>query len=374
VRVQTSFAFTFSLIFFPVGMNVGGWMGDRWGLRLAGSAGALLLCLGFLLTSFTRTIPWLVVSYGVVAGFAIGVSCNTVTNLVSWFPDRQGLASGILSMGFGLAGLVLGSAMSAVVTAVGWRAAFRLLAAITLAVCLGGFQLLRKPPAGWQPAGWRPAPGRGVVARALGEHTPRQMLRSGSFWLMEGWFLLITAAGVMMIGHVVPMAVELGIAPGTAVMLMGVLSLANGTGRFFYGSASDRLGRAPAMLLGALLMTLAIWLAIPTTRAWGTPGLIAAALLIGSSYGAGVPLATATTIQLFGARHFGANLGITSSQLAIAGLLGPQMAGLLRTSTGSYDAAFAITGALALLACLMAALFALQLRRLQDLPDQARTA
>jgi OFA family oxalate/formate antiporter-like MFS transporter len=144
---------------------------------------------------------------------------------------------------------------------------------------------------------------------------------------------------------------------------MGLLSAANGTGRLLYGSGSDWLGRAPAMFLGAFLMCLAIWLTIPATRAFGAPGLALAVLLIGSSYGAGVPLATALTSQLFGTRRFGTNMGITSSQIALGGLLGPQMAGFLRTSTGSYESAFVITGALALAACALAVAFGLRLRR-----------
>jgi OFA family oxalate/formate antiporter-like MFS transporter len=372
VRAQTSLAFSVSLIFFPAGMVVGGRLADRRGLRLTGSGSAILLSLGFLLTSFTRGIPWLVISYGAIGGFAIGAGTNCVSNLVSWFPDRRGLAAGVLSMGFALAGLVVGSATGAVIAAAGWRPAFRLLAAVALLVCLGGFQFLRKAPAGWQPAGHRPSPGTGPALRTLGEYTSAQMLRSSTFWTMELWFLLISTAGVMVIGHAVPMAVELGIAPGTAVLIMGTLSLANGVGRLLYGSLSDRLGRVAAMLLGASLMSLALWSAIPLTRSLGTPGLFLAMVLAGSSYGAAVPLATAVILQLFGARNFGTHLGIASCQIAIAGLLGPQMAGLLRTNTGSYEAAFALTGVLALAACTMALWFGYRLRRAEEALPQAQ--
>jgi OFA family oxalate/formate antiporter-like MFS transporter len=365
VRSQTSLAFTVSLICFPLGMMVGGRLTDRRGIRLTGSISAVLLALGFLLTSWTGSLPWLVVSYGVVAGFALGIGTNTLTNLVSWFPDKRGLAAGALAMGFGLAGLLLGSMTNNIITVLGWRTAFRILAAIAFVVCLGGFQFVRKAPAGWKPAGWTPPPAtRTSLSHTLADVPPAQMLRSQTFWLLELWLFLISAAGFMMMGHIVPMAVELGIGQTTAVLAMGTLSLANGLGRPTYGALSDRFGRTGTMFLCALLMSLAIFFAIPLTQKLGYPGLIVAVVLIGSSYGGIVPQSQALIMQLFGTRHFGTNLGISTIQMMVSGILGPQLAGLLRTSTGSYDTAFAIIGVLTLGACLATVLFSLNLRRL----------
>jgi OFA family oxalate/formate antiporter-like MFS transporter len=85
-------------------------------------------------------------------------------------------------------------------------------------------------------------------------------------------------------------------------------------------------------------------------------------ILIGSSYGGMVPLATTSVLQIFGGRHFGTNLGISSSQIAISAILGPQMAGFLRSSTGAYNLPFATTGLLALGACAIAVVLGLKLR------------
>jgi OFA family oxalate/formate antiporter-like MFS transporter len=144
---------------------------------------------------------------------------------------------------------------------------------------------------------------------------------------------------------------------------MGMLSLANGLGRFLYGTLSDRLGRAPTMFLSALLMGLAILATIPLTKALGFAGLSLAVLVVGSSYGGGIPQTTAMIMQFFGPRHFGVNLGIASSQIAVGGLLGPQMAAFLRTSTGAYGVPLTITGVLALVACLVALGFGRHLRQ-----------
>jgi OFA family oxalate/formate antiporter-like MFS transporter len=181
--------------------------------------------------------------------------------------------------------------------------------------------------------------------------------------LLQTWSLLVSTAGVMVIGHVVPLAVELGIAQAAAVLAMGALSLANGLGRPIYGSLTDRLGHATTMFAGALLMGLAILSTIPLTHGWGTAGLVGAMLFVGSSYGSMVPLNTATVMHLFGTEHYGTNLGLSTFQIALSGILGPQLAAILRESTGTYNLALAITGLLALGACAVALLFGLTLRR-----------
>ncbi len=352
-RAETSWAFTVFFVAFPVGMLAGGRLADRWSLRRTGGLGALLLAGGLLLASFTGSIAWLVVSFGVLGGFGAGVGNNAAANVLSWFDERRGLAAGVLSMGFGLGGLLLGSLADAVITAMGWRAAFRLLAGLAFLVCFGGFQFLRKAPAGSTLAAATPP--------AANDHAPAEMLRAPTFWLLALWCLLVSTAGVTVFGHVVPLAVESGIAQAAAVVALGVLSLANGLGRLAYGALSDRLGLAPTMFVGALLMGAAILLTLPLTRALGQPGLVAVSLFIGSSYGGMVPLATASVLQIFGARHYGTNLGLSSFQIALSALLGPQVAGFLQSATGAYDLPLVLTGVLALGACLVAVLFGLKL-------------
>lgn len=353
-RAETSWAFTVLFVFFPVGMIVGGRLSERHSLRVTGSFGALLLTAGLFLASFTNSVPWLVVSFGVVAGFGIGLGSNTAAHLLNWFDQRRGLAAGVLSTGFGLGGLLLGSLAGSAIAAMGWRAAFRLLAGVAFVVCFGGFQFLRKAPE-------KPA-AQAEEYLLTRDYTPAEMLHTMTFWLLFTWSLLVSTAGVMVFGHVVPLGVELGVAQAAAVLAMGVLSLANGLGRLVYGALSDRLGLAPTMFVAALLMGAATLLAIPLTKAWGHAGLIAVGILIGSSYGGMVPLVTTSVLQVFGGRHFGTNLGVGSAQIAISAILGPQMAGFLRSSTGAYNLPFATTGLLALGACAIAVVLGLKLR------------
>ena len=70
---------------------------------------ALLFLAGFLLTAGMRSLPMLYVGFGVVCGLASGFSYNAVLGTVgAWFPDKQGLVSGILLMGFGLSSYLIG--------------------------------------------------------------------------------------------------------------------------------------------------------------------------------------------------------------------------------------------------------------------------
>jgi OFA family oxalate/formate antiporter-like MFS transporter len=358
VRAQTSLVFTVSLIFFPAGMFLAGSRVELRGMRLVGSASAMLLASAFLLTSYTGSLAGLVLSFGVLGGLGIGACSNTTAHLLGWFDQKRGLAAGVLSMGFGLGGLVLGSLASGLIWALGWRIAFRTLAGIAFVICFGGFQFLRKPP---ERTGERSLAHRPPAAR---DHTPAEMLKAPTFWLLVTWSLLVSTAGVMMIGHLAPLAVEMGISATAAVLAVGALSLANGLGRLFYGALSDRIGRPWTMFLGALFMGCAILLAIPLTRTSGLPALAGVAILVGSSYGGMVPLLQATIMQLFGTRYFGTNLALGTVQVGVSGVLGPQLAGVLRSTAGSYTLPFTVVGVLTLGACLVAVLFGLGLRRM----------
>ena len=82
----------------------------------------------------------LYLSYGILAGLGIGVAYNVIISTVSaWFPDKKGLCSGALMMGFGASALVVGRLASALMAGPGWRTAY-------LAVGLAGRRQKKRLP------------------------------------------------------------------------------------------------------------------------------------------------------------------------------------------------------------------------------------
>lgn len=109
---QLALNFTLAMTFFCIGGLLGAqiskYKGHKFALVIAGVLGTA----GFILTAFINNMAvWvLYITYGVLAGLGIGVSYNVVIATVSlWFPDKKGLCSGCLMMGFGASALMLGN-------------------------------------------------------------------------------------------------------------------------------------------------------------------------------------------------------------------------------------------------------------------------
>ena len=71
------------------------------------------------------SLPALYLAYGVLYGFGVGLGYNAIMGtIVKWFPDKTGLASGILLMGFGISSLIVGKVGARLIGEIGWRDTF----------------------------------------------------------------------------------------------------------------------------------------------------------------------------------------------------------------------------------------------------------
>jgi len=143
---QLALNFTLAMSFFCIGGLVGAQLAKRAGHRVALAAAGVLSALGFGLTATLSgsSVAMLYLTYGVLAGLGIGIAYNVLISTVSaWFPDKKGLCSGCLMMGFGASALVLGNLASALfnIAAIGWRTTYVILG-IALGVVLAGTGLL----------------------------------------------------------------------------------------------------------------------------------------------------------------------------------------------------------------------------------------
>ena len=122
---QLALNFTLAMTFFCIGGLLGAQISKRAGHKIALLASGILSAAGFILTAFLKdaAIVMLYITYGVLAGTGIGIAYNVVIATVSrWFPDKKGLCSGCLMMGFGASALVLGNIADAMFkSSVGWR-------------------------------------------------------------------------------------------------------------------------------------------------------------------------------------------------------------------------------------------------------------
>ena len=100
---SAQFTFSISMMTFCIGGLVSGVISGKTGPKIPAVASAALMFAGLFLSSMISSLPALYLAYGVLYGFGVGLGYNAIMGtIVKWFPDKTGLASGILLMGFGI--------------------------------------------------------------------------------------------------------------------------------------------------------------------------------------------------------------------------------------------------------------------------------
>jgi MFS family permease len=140
-------------------------------------------------------------------------------------------------------------------------------------------------------------------------------------------------AGIGVLGQASAMSQEMfpgHITPVAAAGFVGLMSLFNMGGRFFWASTSDYIGRKNTyfvfMVLGFVLYCL-----VPHTGAIGSvAGFVICFLIIISMYGGGFSTVPAYLKDMFGTRYVGAIHGLLLTAWSAAGIFGPVLVNYIR--------------------------------------------
>ena len=334
----------FSIAIFTLGASAalfGRWV-EEGGPRRAMFTAALCFGGGFLVAAFGVSIHnlWVVyLGYGVLGGCGLGLGyISPVSTLIKWFPDRPGMATGMAIMGFG-GGAFIAAPLSVALmsyfgteTHVGVQETFVVLGIVYLCFMMVGAALVRVPAQGWEP--------RDYVAPV----TPRAMItnqnvhvysavRTPQFWLIWGVLCMNVTAGIGVLGQASAMSQEMFPGRVTAVSaagFVGLMSLFNMLGRFFWASISDLIGRKSTYMVFFVLGA-ALYSAVPTVGLMGSlPLFILCFLVIISMYGGGFATVPAYLRDMFGTQYVGAIHGMLITAWSAAGILGPVLVNYIR--------------------------------------------
>jgi MFS family permease len=197
-----------------------------------------------------------------------------------------------------------------------------------------GVFTIRVPREGWKPENWTPSskPQRLVTTHNVDVNTA---FTTPQFWLL--WIVLCTnvTAGIGILEQASPMIQEFfkgSIGPIAAGGFVGLLSLFNMAGRFFWASASDFIGRKPTYFifftLGAIL-----YFFLPKTGANYLNSVVlfvSISVVLLSMYGGGFATIPAYLRDLFGTHHVSAIHGRLLTAWSVAGVLGPVLVNYMR--------------------------------------------
>ncbi|MCL1994149.1 MAG: OFA family MFS transporter [Spirochaetes bacterium] len=340
---QAGLPFTVAVVFFAIGLLIGGRIQDKTGPRWIVTIGGFLVGLGMIISSLAGNSPaGVTFGFGFVGGMGIGLGYGCVTPpALKWFhPTKKGMVSGLIVGGFGFGAVYFGPLASALLYNFGIQDAFLFMGIGVIVLSVPIAQFIRNPPPGYVPA--EPKNIKPAAAKAAGntvDYFWRDMIKTPRFYMMFIIFMITSSVGLMIIGNVTRIAsVQMGVTD-TAVLagLVSFLAITNMLGRIIGGFLSDRIGR---------VNTLFVILSIQLVNMLGFmfyasfPALIVGIIGTGMCFGALLSVFPALTAEQFGLKNYGANYGIVYLAWGLSGVVAPVIADNIYDTTGTFLAAY----------------------------------
>lgn len=333
---QVMWAFSLAICFLGLAAAWGGINLPRFGPRKLAITGGLLFGLGYLLAALAfhyHSLFLLYLGYGVVGGIGLGLGYVTpVATVAKWFPDKKGLATGMVIMGFGFGALLMSKVIAPqlmeyfggdFVKVFDWMGVgFGLLSVVAAS-------FLRNPPAG-------PATANSASFTNTSAWDNLRAVLRGKFLVLWLIFFCNILAGISIISFQSPLIQDLWrkidpkLSPETlaayGATLIAVSSLFNGIGRMFWGGISDRIGRVWTFRIMLGTQILAFFLLTTVNNPWFFGSLICYVLLC---YGGGFGTMPAFVLDVFGSRLMAVAYGAILTAWSAAGVVGPQTIAIL---------------------------------------------
>src|SRR3954464_10569766 len=337
---EVTLTFTISIFVLGVVAFFGGLWLNRKGPRVVALTGGTLYGLGVFLASFSHTLWWLYISYGVVGGIGLGLSYIVpVAVLVKWFPDRRGLITGIAVGGFGAGALITAPVATRLIQTIGVLSTFAYLGIAFLIVTIIAGAFMQNPPDGWKPDGWSPSALQ-ASQRAGHDFVLSEALKTWQWYAL--WLLLFlnTCAGISVISQEAPIFQELtGVTAVVAGGMVGLASLGNAVGRVFWAWISDLITRRATFLVMFVLQVVLFWF-FPSISGASLMTMITFVVLM--CYGGGFGTMPAFAADYFGPRNVGPIYGLMLTAWSFASAVGPLLIAHMRETAGSYRGALHI--------------------------------
>jgi MFS family permease len=339
INKDIGYIFSVAIAFLGISAALfGAWL-EKAGPRRAMFYAAICFGAGFLIAAAgvgAHSLPLVYLGYGVVGGIGLGLGyISPVSTLIKWFPDRPGLATGLAIMGFGggaMIGSPLGNQLMAHFKVNGFAANSITPTFITMGVLYFVFMMfgvftIRVPREGWKPEGWS---GTNKANALITTHNVdvKGAMATPQFYLL--WVVLFcnVTAGIGILEDASPMIQDFfkgHILAAAAGGFVGLLSIFNMAGRFFWASMSDFLGRKTTYFVFFIVGAVSFFF-LPLTRQDhinSVPLFVAIAALIISMYGGGFATIPAYLKDLFGGYNVSAIHGRLLTAWSTAGIVGP---------------------------------------------------
>ncbi|OKP90447.1 MFS transporter [Paenibacillus helianthi] len=333
-------AFTINAAIAPIPMILGGKLVDKGGAKRAIFIGGAMFGLGFILSGLA-TAPWMLyITYGVITGVGQGIVYSaTIGNTVKLFPDKRGLATGIVTAGYGGGTIVIAPIANALISSNGVQSALITLGIAFLALILSLGLLVKPTPVGYIPQGWTP-PTAG--ASKGGVNIPwYEMIKKPIFYVIACLFLIGALSGMMVTANASVIGQKMfGLSAAAAALYVSLYAFSNCMGRIFWGAVSDKIGRVKCLLMIYLVIA-GMMLTIALSNSVAGFGI--AIVGIGLCFGGTMGIFPSIVGEKFGMKYYGVNYGVTFIGYSGAAFFGPRIANKVAAANdGMFTNAFYI--------------------------------
>ncbi|HEY8886994.1 MAG TPA: oxalate/formate MFS antiporter [Gallionella sp.] len=323
-----------------------GFLIQKFGPRLLISAGAILTGGSWVLAASVHDLTGLYLTYGVMGGLGTGIIYVGIVGLmVQWFPDKRGLATGLVAAGYGFGAIMTTFPIATMIKNSGYADALTTFGIALGLVGLVVAQGLRRAP---KPSSLPKAAtvSSKAVHQSTRDFSSREMLKTPVFWLLFLMMTMMSTGGLMVISQMGAFAKDFGVSDvlvfGLAALplAMSIDRFTNGLTRPFFGWVSDRIGRENTMCIAFLLEAVAILMMLAFRDNALAFVLLSGIVFFG--WGEIFSLFPATLTDIFGTGNATTNYGFLYMAQGIGAILGAPVAALLHESTQSWVPIFGI--------------------------------
>lgn len=351
-RAGISGAMTVGFIVMGVAGFVWGTLTDRIGARPVVLIAALMLGLGLFIASRTSELLVFQLAYGGLVGASGGAFfAPLMATTVAWFDKNRSLAVSLVSLGGGVAPMIITPLATVLIQTYGWRDAMMMTAIVATVLIIPLGFLIRRAPEAIMAA---PTPGSDVAPAPSQPSRMGAVFRTPQFFVLAGVFFFCCAAHSGPIFHTVSYAMLCGASAIAAASIYSVEGVAGLFGRLIFGLLADRIGVKRVIVGGLVLQAAGIYTYIYVSE---LSQFYMLAMVLGLAYGGVMPLYAVLARDYFGPRVMGTVLGGITMTSSIGMAFGPVGGGWIFDSFGDYHWLYVSSAVIGLAAAALALAF-----------------
>lgn len=346
---QSGLPYMTALAFYALFMFLTGRYLDKYPPRFFIILGGVIVSLGWILSSFAPNIYFLTISYGIIGGAGVGIVYGAPMAVVAkWFPEKKGLAVGLVLIGFGLSPLITAPLARNLVECFGLMKTF-----LILGISFGIVTTILSFPFR------HPTESENLFLKTKetkasdNDMTTANMIKSKNFKGLYLNFVIGTMIGLMLVGMTSNVGVEvIGLSSKNVTLMMAMFAIFNGIGRPVFGWLTDKFSSKKAMFISYGLIAFSAILILFADKGNVVLFFIAYSIFW-FNLGGWLSIAPTSTLNMYGIKHYSQNYGVVFTAYGLGAVIGVVTSGLLIDIHGNYHYVFYFVLALCSLGALL---------------------